>query len=369
MTASFFRRTVLYVTVIACACAGAAMAQTPQRMSPQEFSRLTADLSEPGGSFRYDNWISNELSYLNVLDPLEQNAVRGGVYIGVGPNQNFTYIAALKPALAFIVDIRRQNMLQHLIWKIAFERSPTRAAFFSFLFSKPLDPGVGPTEKAGISAIVEYFSMIPSDTLLYDKNFAVILAALKDTYRFPLSENDLRTLRFVYRTFFTDNLNMTYSGNRYHWFPTYARFLTLTDAGGVRRNAFNSREEYLFLREMHRENRIIPVVGNFGGGKALKKIARYLEQRRLTLTAFYVSNVEQYLMRDPVLWRNWAENVRSLPRDSASVIIRWTYYRGYYSGETRLQYVSAFLKNYDAGRYGSYRDLIYLDYIKQEQNP
>ena len=49
--------------------------------------------------------------------------MKGGVYVGVGPNQNFTYIAAIRPELAFIVDIRRQNLLEHLLFKVLTEKS------------------------------------------------------------------------------------------------------------------------------------------------------------------------------------------------------------------------------------------------------
>src|SRR4029079_7788958 len=58
-------------------------------------------------------------------------------YLGVGPDQNFTYIAALKPRISFIVDIRRQNMLLHLMYKAIVEESPTRSEFLARLFSRP----------------------------------------------------------------------------------------------------------------------------------------------------------------------------------------------------------------------------------------
>ena len=60
---------------------------------------------------------------------------RGGVYIGVGPEQNFTYIARLRPSTAFIIDIRRENRSLHLLYKALFEISRDRADFVSRLFS------------------------------------------------------------------------------------------------------------------------------------------------------------------------------------------------------------------------------------------
>ena len=75
-------------------------------LSDQEFWRLVGTLSEPAGAFELsDTFVSNETSVPELARWLRPS---GGVYIGVGPEQNFTYIAALRPAMAFIVDIRRE---------------------------------------------------------------------------------------------------------------------------------------------------------------------------------------------------------------------------------------------------------------------
>src|SRR3954468_3361212 len=90
------------------------------------FARLVARLSEPGGFFDSDNLISNETSYLHVLQAMQRLGVRGGAYLGVGPDQNFSYIAAVRPSIAIMVDIRRDNLLEHLLFKALFEMSRTR---------------------------------------------------------------------------------------------------------------------------------------------------------------------------------------------------------------------------------------------------
>ena len=64
-----------------------------------------------------------------MLPPLVQKARQNRVYVGVGPEQNFTYIVALKPKMAFIVDVRRGNFDFHLIYKALFELSADRADF------------------------------------------------------------------------------------------------------------------------------------------------------------------------------------------------------------------------------------------------
>ena len=108
----------------------------PDRLTDQQFWSLVTDSSEPGGTFRSDNLLSNELQMQYVIPELLKTVPPGRAYLGVGPEQNFTYISALKPSIAFIIDIRRGNLNLHLLYKALFELSPDRAAFVSRLFSK-----------------------------------------------------------------------------------------------------------------------------------------------------------------------------------------------------------------------------------------
>jgi len=99
----------------------------PLKLTDAEFWRMTSEFSEPDGFFRSDNFVSNETTFQHVIPALSRNIRLDGVYIGVGPDQNFTYIAALKPRLAFIVDILRQNMIAHLMYKAIMEISSDRS--------------------------------------------------------------------------------------------------------------------------------------------------------------------------------------------------------------------------------------------------
>jgi hypothetical protein len=72
-------------------------------VTQRSLASLIASLSEPGGDFDTDNLISNEQSYLHVVPALRALGGQGGgsgVYLGVGPDQNFSYIAHLRPTLA-----------------------------------------------------------------------------------------------------------------------------------------------------------------------------------------------------------------------------------------------------------------------------
>ncbi len=105
--------------------------ELPASLTNAEFARLMADFSEPGGAFHSDNFTSNEPQLVAVAKLLSSRPA-GGVYIGVGPEQNFTLIAASRPRLAFVLDIRRQAIVQHLLFK-----APVRAVGGSHRLSRP----------------------------------------------------------------------------------------------------------------------------------------------------------------------------------------------------------------------------------------
>src|SRR5206468_3785081 len=142
---------VIAVAMLCASCAPWPSALSPRagwdhrsiEISDAEFWRLSSGLSEPAGSFPSDNFVSNEQRFQEVIPSLAQSATMGGAYLGVGPDQNFTYIAALRPRVAFILDIRRQNLWLQLLYKALIELSHDRAELLSRLFSRPRPPGLG----------------------------------------------------------------------------------------------------------------------------------------------------------------------------------------------------------------------------------
>src|ERR1051326_4306449 len=132
-------RVTLIVAAAACIARPISLgAQSfPPKLSDAESWKLVTDFSEANGYFRSDNFVSNETTYQWVIPDLQRTTRPGGVYLGVGPDQNFTYLVALKPKIAFIFDIRRQNTLLHLMYKALLEQSTDRADFLSRLFSRP----------------------------------------------------------------------------------------------------------------------------------------------------------------------------------------------------------------------------------------
>jgi hypothetical protein len=75
------------------------------------------------------------------------------------------------------------------------------------------------------------------------------------------------------------------------------------------------------MKDLEARNMLVPVIGNFGGPKAIRAVGKYLKDKNATVSAFYLSNVEQYLRQD-LIWDNFCANVATLPVDETSTFIR-----------------------------------------------
>ena len=290
----------------------------PDRLSDRDFSKLSAHLSEPDGYFRSENLVSNETAWPAVLPELTRAAKPGRAYLGVGPEQNFTYIAALEPRIAFVVDIRRGNLQLHLMYKALFELSADRAEFVSRLFSMRRPAGLSRTSTAG-----EIFAAYARPDLRSEARFQENLAAMVDVSRgLLLRDDDIRGIERVYREFFDQGLSIQYAvapNRQPGMFPTYPDLMAAGDGTGG--GFLGSEENFRRVKDLHARNLIVPVVGNFAGPKAIRAVGSYLKSSDALVGAFYLSNVEQYLRREG-LWTSFCANAAALPSDEASVFIR-----------------------------------------------
>ena len=182
--------------------------QLPARLTDQEFWRLVSEYSESDGTFHSENLVSNEIRFQTVIPQLIERAVPGRAYIGVGSEQNFTYMAATRPTIAFIVDIRRGNLDLQLIYKALFEMSADRAEFVSRLFSLPRPDGL--TAASTASEIFTAFAQSAPSQALYEENLKSIKAHLTTKHGFKLSEGDLSGIDFVYGAWFRFGPNIRY---------------------------------------------------------------------------------------------------------------------------------------------------------------
>ena len=302
----------------------------PREISDDAFWRMISDFSEKGGSFRFE-YMSNEREYQFVIPELKKITKPGGAYLGVGPEQNFTYIAASRPKIAFIFDIRRDNMIEHLMYKAIFEMSTDRRDFISRLFSRKAPSGL--TERATVKALFEAYSGRDGDQELFNQNLQAIKNHLMKNHGFQLTGNDQASIGYIYQTFFDAGPGFHYLGGNFEG-GAYADLMSATDRQGQAQSYLASEESFQFVREMETKNLIIPLLGDFGGVKAIRSVGRYLKDRGAVVTTFYTSNVEQYLFQQSEDWRDFYGNVATLPLDSSSTFIRSSHF-AYTNGAQR----------------------------------
>ena len=303
-----------------------AAVELPAQLSDEEFWQLITDFSETGGYFRSDNFVSNETTFQFVIPELKNTIKSGGIYLGVGPDQNFTYIVALQPRMSFILDIRRQNMLQHLMYKVLIEVSADRAEFISRLFSRPRPTGI----EAGASAekLFDAFSQVDRSRQFYTENLAMILKRLKEDHGFALTSEDEKSIEYVFNAFYIGGLDLNYNGpanvglSGRGRMPSYAELMTQTDREGLNQSYMSSEETFRVLQELESKNLVVPLVGDFAGAKTMRAVGAYLREHKAPVSVFYLSNVEQYLFQQDDDWSKFFTNVGTLPLETNSTFIR-----------------------------------------------
>jgi hypothetical protein len=337
----------------------------PSRIADADFWRLVSEFSEPTGTFLSDNFVSNEDTYQHVVPTLMETTGTGGVYLGVGPDQNFTYIVALRPRVAFIVDIRRQNLVLHLLYKAAIELSHDRVELLSRLFSRPRPAGVN--GKSTPEALIDALRTVPPDEALFEKNLRAIVDRLVRHHHFGLTNDDLTSIEYVYTAFFRRGPDIQYSipHELQLRFPSFSDLVRQVDGEGKQRSYLASEDNFRVLKDLEERNLIVPIVGDFAGDRALPAVGRYLSEHGATVSTFYTSNVEMYLFENPNSWRRFYANLAALPGNARTTLIRTYNLRNEVRGRiaavrlaTVLDSMQEFLRAVDEGRIATYADVI-----------
>jgi hypothetical protein len=380
-------RWVAGLTAIAAATLLSARAADtlPLQISDGEFWRLVTEFSEPNGPYPYENYVGNEVMLQRVIPAARKETKLGAVYIGVGPEQNFTYALALEAKMAFVVDIRRQNMLELLLYKALFEMADNRADFLSQLFSRKRPPNLD--TKTNASALFDAYKFVRPDEKYQQETLKTIKSVLAK-HKFTLSDQDLQTIERVHAVFYRAGPSIDYTFEATQLpprppagFPSFERMLIATDgdcgspcltsyslppAPGRNWSFLATEENYQYVRSMQRKNLFIPLVGDFAGPSTIRKIGKYLTDHGATVSAFYASNVEYYL--DDKQQQAFYANVLALPTDSSSVFLRFIsgtgsampWWNARIGNTSVVSRISDLRSDRPAGRLPSYLDLLRL---------
>jgi hypothetical protein len=346
--------------VVSAPSAAPADLRVPERLSDAQFSRLMTEFSEGDGYFASDNLVSNELTFQWVIPDLLKSWSDGRAYLGVGPDQNFTYIANLRPSIAFIVDIRRDNLRLHLLYKALMEMSPTRAAFLSRLLSRELTTPVA--TDASAARLFQAFAEVKPTVDRFAATFNAVKERLTVQHGLTLSQEDLGHIEYVLTAFFYAGPALAYANTGFRGrYPSYQDLMVSTDESGEARSYLADEQRYAVVRTMQLRNLIIPVVGDFTGDRALRAVGQWIKDHGATIGAIYTSNVEQYLFQYQT-WPRYYENVATLPVDGASQFIRSCFNTcssvPWSRSAQLLDPVTALLRDIAAGKLQTYWELL-----------
>ncbi len=295
-----------------------------------EFAALVERLSESGGYFDSDNLVSNETSYLHVLGALRREGVRGGAYLGVGPEQSFSYIAESRPAIAFIVDVRRDNLLLHLLMKAMFMSARNRVEYLSMLYGRPAPPSLAQWDDRTLEEVLLHVDAVRVDPAHQARVHRRLMEQVEG-FGVPLTGEDRATLQRFHEEFAASGLNLRFRsrgrGVRASY-PTARELYLATDLEGAPGSYLATEERFRTVQALQRVGRIVPVVGDLAGPRAVRAIGEYLREQGQAVSLYYLSNVEFYLFRADTFGA-FVENVRTLPARPNSMLVRSLFNRSY----------------------------------------
>jgi len=247
------------------------------------------------------------------------------------------------------------------MYKALFEMSADRAEFLSLLFSRPRPAGLGP--EATVDALLTAYERTSPNDALYRRNLSAIRKWLTERHHFKLHSEDTEGIEYIYSSFYEGGPSLSYNSARPQRtrYPTYSELQRETDGTGQPRGYLASEGNFRAIKTFEDHNLLVPLVADFSGPKTIRAVGDYLRQRHAVVTAFYTSNVENYLFQQGG-WGRFAKNVATLPLDSTSTFIRACFdscpaVAGSRS-TTLLDPIKPLLRDVDLGRIRSYWDVI-----------
>jgi hypothetical protein len=225
----------------------------------------------------------------------------GGVFVGVGPDQCYTLAAMQNASLALLVDFDPVVPLVHRMYEVVVLETATPDA----LVARFQDAGAAETRA------------------LLERGLA------SDPRRDAI-------LRLFDRT-------------RPRW-ARYVRAVRRSRHDGVAGSWLADDALYARVRTLFQSGRIVARNGDVTGSRTLRDVGTASRELGLVVRVLYLSNAEQFFPYS----RQFAENVRNLPTDERSVVLRTFRARGaVYPARDRWHYVvhplAGFLDRLGAG--------------------
>ncbi len=255
--------------LLALLAASGALASEP---AASAFASLPADPAPPELVRGMHYWISNE-DHLHLFHPEVKD--KGGLYIGVGTDQNYLLGAWARAEALVLMDFDQSIVDLHRVYRVIFLTAETPEEFLR-LWQLKSRPEVRRLIQEGYAGKKERYGALQA--------FA--------TARWPVERRLLRVVAQMKQAAL----------------PSF-----LTDAA-----------EYTHVRRLYQEDKVFMVRGDLTARRTLRAVGQAATQAGMRVGVLYLSNAEQYFPYDA----QYRANIRGLPFSGSGVVLRTSGERG-----------------------------------------
>ncbi|RLT14098.1 MAG: hypothetical protein DWI24_03455 [Planctomycetota bacterium] len=262
-----------------------------------------------------DNLMTNEDSIASVVDQIAKEVPPRQVYLGVGPDQNYTLMAHARPENCYVIDFRKKNQLLHLFHKALVEISTSRIQYLENFWAREISEEI--RKKGQTMDFIESFknqSVDPQKLDLIKQQVKSVCSGWN-----LLNKSELDEISTLQSRLAGQGPDARFLALK--MYPTIGSLITMKSRAGQPAHWLAQENYYSVLRTMQLENRILPINGDWSDEKGFARIVKRIEQDRQKVGLIYLSDVEFFLIRQG-LFGKYVKNLMKLPLHADARIIR-----------------------------------------------
>lgn len=304
-------------------------ADEPDLLEREAFVELIRRLSDPpSGPASADNLMTNEDSIASVMDQAGREVPRDTVYLGVGPDQNFSLIAATRPDSAFILDFRKKNQLLHFLHRALLHVSNDQVEYLAHFWARSfIKCATAPinANRREISAgeLICGFKNTDFQKQLFENAQAKVSEQIRLLNY--VSADELTEIRRIHARLAGAGLQARFLALK--MYPQMQSLVQALTRSGKPGHWLGSDQHFQTIRELQTKNRIIPIVADWADSpkntqsSAFQRLSDWLISNQKQVGCIYISDVEFFLMRTSI-FDKYIENLGQLPIHEEARIIR-----------------------------------------------
>jgi hypothetical protein len=265
-----------------------------------EISNALREADASDTRYRLDCFVTSEVAHNEVISkyrpapcPVERDA-----YLGVGPCQNFTYVGALMPSLAIVVDARVDNLVEHLMFRLVFERADDPLQYLALLFSREVPAAGRHAAVRSPAELVDAFHRLAWSADVCQQNVRWLEDEMRTRWQAP--PGALRRLARIYDEFSRRQLAITSVSEaclaNLDRIPTFEEVLLASSSQGFNFHFLTDRDRYAYVRDLQLRSRVVPVLGSLTAVDMVSRVNRILDAEGCRLATVYLSNMEEFLL-------------------------------------------------------------------------